>query len=78
MSFYNIITLFIVIVGGSFIITLIYENYKPKIKSFIKKHIVDFHDNHHDPRCFDCNRGSCIEPVVCHVILENCEEKEVK
>ena len=30
----------------------------------------------YDDECFECNRGSCIEPQVCHIITEGCNEEK--
>jgi hypothetical protein len=69
----QIIGILIVILGMVVLTFLTYKNYEPQVKKFIKNHIVDSFDNHYDPRCFDCNRGSCIEPQVCHIITEKFE-----
>ena len=52
------------------------QRIKESVKTFIENHIVDDHDKYHDPRCFDCNRGSCIEPMVCGVITETFTDEE--
>lgn len=53
------------------------QKIKEVIQNFIDAHIVgDFDATNYDPKCFDCNRGSCIEPMVCEIITENWDKKE--
>lgn len=67
---FNEIGIGIVILGLAFLIYMTYKNYEPQVKKFIRDHIVDCHDLHQDPRCFDCGDGNdeCVKYPDCRHI----------
>jgi hypothetical protein len=73
---FNEIGIIIVILGLAVLIFLTFKNYEPQIKKFISNHLVAEFPSQYHPQCFDCNRGNCIEPDVCEIIVKNCEESE--